>query len=172
MFSINLDVADTLKQAAGNTAISLSESTSMTEVLMGICAELQHYPKQICFSIHGFGKDWSLLEIDPDLCMLMEDLPGLISFLKKSDSPEYQFGFPEQHVQRMFTITRLPNWLKISCSDWLASSTEVSEELIQPSELEQLLHTFTANIFLVVDRVCPSAHANRFFQDWRGQVEI
>lgn len=139
---------------------------------MGICAELHHYPEQVRFSIHGFGKDWSLLEIELDLCMLLEDLPGLIRFLKKGDHQEYQFGFPEQHVQRLFTITRLPNGFKIACSDWLASSTEVSEELIQPSELEQLLHTFTANISLAVDRVCPSARANRFFQDWRRQVEI
>jgi hypothetical protein len=36
-----------------------------------------------------FDKDWSLLEIDPDLCMLLDDLPGLVSFLQTSDREDY-----------------------------------------------------------------------------------
>ncbi len=120
MFSIKLNVSDSLEKREDSTP-SMAES-SINETLMEICNELNHYPEMINFSISGFGKDWSNLNIDSDLCMFLEDMPGLVNFLQNEDLPEFQFGFPEQHLQRMLTVVRVSSGLKISCSDWLSTS--------------------------------------------------
>ena len=172
MLSIRLNILDTLEDTANNTNISFLHSSSITEVLMEICDELQRYSEQIAFSITGFEKDWSLLDIETDLCMLMEDLPDLVNFINNSDIEEYQFGFPEQHLQRILTIKRFDGSFKIVCSDWLAKSSEQSVEIIPEQDLRQLLHKLVYDVSIVIKKICPSAFSNSFFQDWLIKVKI
>jgi hypothetical protein len=170
MFSIQLNISDSLEKREGSTP-SMDES-SINETLMEICNELNRYPKMINFSMSGFGKDWSNLNLDSDLCMFMEDMPRLVNFLQDEDLQEVQFGFPEQHLQRMLTVVRVPSGLKISCSDWLSASQELTEELIQPEDFKNLLHELVAKIHLVLDKVYPDLCSNRFFKEWLQQVHI
>jgi hypothetical protein len=170
MFSIKLNVSNNVEKSKITTS-SISNS-SMNEVLMEICNEFHRYPELITFSISGFDKDWSNININSDLCMLMEDMPQLINFIKNKDLQEFQFGFPEQHIQRMFTVVHTSNELKISCSDWLSKNPEVTEEFVKTSDLLSLLHELVEKIKLAVDRVYPVAHDNIFFKDWLQQVQM
>lgn len=170
MFSIDLNISSNVdEQMLSNS--SLSES-SMDEILMEICNEFNCHSSIIRFSIVGFDKDWSNIDIESDLCMLMEDMPALVEFIKNKDIQELQFGFPEQHIQRILTIIRVSSGVKISCSDWLSENPEVKEELMKTEEFMDLIRQLVQKIQLAVDRICPSAYENKFFKDWLQQVQI
>lgn len=170
MFSIKLNVLNNVEGLKIPTS-SISHS-SINEMLIDICNEFQYYPELIAFSITGFNKDWSNININSDLCMLMEDMPQLVNFIQNKDLHEFQFGFPEQHIQRIFTAVHTSNGMKIYCSDWLSKNPEVTEEFILTSDFIHLLHELVETIKLAVDRVCPVAHDNIFFKDWLQQVQI
>ena len=170
MFSIKLDILDEIEKS--DTSTKSINGAATNEVLMNICDEFYQHLEKINFSINGFDKDWTNLSIDPDLCMLMEDLPGLINFMINEDSPEFQFGFPEQHLQRILTIKRVAGGLKISCSDWLSKSSELTEELLQPEYFKGLLKELVEKIRLIVDKLCPVAYENTIFQDWLKQTQL
>jgi hypothetical protein len=170
MFSIKLDVLNDVEKQILSTS-SIPDS-SLNEVLMEICNQFSRYPDIIKLSISGFDKNWSNINIDSDLCMLMEDMPKLVKFIQNTDVQESQFGFPEQHIQRILTIVRISSGLKISCSDWLSENSEVKEELIKTEDFLNLLRILVQRIQLAVDKVCPVAHDNRFFKDWLQQVQL
>jgi hypothetical protein len=170
MFSIKLDILDNIETP--NSSIQSINGTAINEVLMNICDEFYQHLEIITFSINGFDKDWKNLSIDPDLCMLMEDLPGLVHFINNEDLPEFQFGFPEQHLQRILTVKRVASGLKVSCSDWLSKSVELTEELLQPEYFKSLLKELVEKIRLVIDKLCPVAYENNIFQDWLKQTQL
>jgi hypothetical protein len=170
MFSIELDILDKIEQS--NSATRLIEGTSIEEVLMSICDELDRHSEIITFSVNGFNKDWQNISINPDLCMLMEDLPGLVNFMNNEKLAEFQFGFPEQHIQRILIIRRVPSGLKIICNDWLYENQDLTEELFQIEYFRKLLRKLVAKIWLIIDRVCPIVYENSIFQDWVKQVQL
>jgi hypothetical protein len=170
MFIVNLSILGALEKPL---ASSLSDqSSSINEVLMEICNELYKYSEMIVFSINGFDKDWSNLMIDPDLCMFMEDMPGLVNFINNKEVLEFQFGFPEQHLQRILTATRVSNEFQISCSDWLSESSEQIKETIRPEDLRKTLQELVKKIRVIVDQIHPTAYENTYFKDWLNQVEV
>ncbi len=172
MFTVNLNILGALEKSLVSSLPN--QNSSMNEVLMEICNELCKYSELIDFSISGFGKDWSDLMIDPDLCMFMEDMPGLVNFINNKEVLEFQFGFPEQHLQRILTATRVLNGFQISCSDWLSETADQDQtkEIIQSEDLKKTLQELVKNICIVVEQVYPIAYENVYFKDWLNQVEL
>jgi hypothetical protein len=170
MFSIELDILDNIDKS--NISTRSIDGTSIEEILINICDELYRYSEIITFSIDGFDKDWQNLYVDPDLCMLMEDLPGLVNFMNNEKLSEFQFGFPEQHIQRILIIRRIPSGLKIICNDFLSKNLDLTEELCQPEYFRKLLQKLISKIRLIIDKVCPIAYGNSIFQDWLKQVQL
>ncbi len=170
MFSIKLAVSDNIEKLK-DSILSLSNE-SINDVLMEICDELHHYQETIVFSVSGFDIDWLNIDIDPDLCMLMIDMPYLVNFLKNKDLPKYEFGFPEQHIHKIFIAVHTPDGLKFSCTDCLDESPAKIDEFMQTSDFINLLRELVKNIKLALDRVCPVAYENIFFQEWLQQVQI
>jgi hypothetical protein len=168
MFSMELNVLNLTRDLVDSN--SLLQESHIIEVLMSICDELSRYPETVIFSMSGFGKNWDNLNIDSDFCMLMDCLPDLVDFVLNDSIKEFQFGFPEQHMQRILTIERVVDSFRIVCSDLLSADDLRTEEFMKPDDFRNLLRRLVKQVQLTVKEVCPSAYDNIAFNNWLLQI--
>jgi hypothetical protein len=168
MFSIELNASNITREISSSS--SLQQESHISEVFIAICNELSRYPKSIIFSVSGFGKNWDNLNIDSDLCMLMDDLPYMVDFALNDSVKEVQFGFPEQHIQRIFTMEKVASSFRIICSDLLSLDDSHTEEFIKPEDFKNLLRRLVEQVQFVVKEVYPVAYDNAAFNNWLLQV--
>jgi hypothetical protein len=148
----------------------LFQESHISEVLVSICDELSRYPKSIIFSVNGFGKNWDNLNIDSDFCMLMGHLPDLVDFVLNDSIKEVQFGFPEQHMQRILTMEKISGSFRVVCSDLLSIDDSHAEEFMKPDNFRNLLQRLVNQVKFAVQEVCPAAYNNSAFKNWLLQV--
>lgn len=168
MFSMELKVSNLTKELVDSS--SLIQGSHIIEVLVSICDELSRYPEKIIFSVSGFGKNWDNLNMDSDFCMLMDHLPDLVDFVLNDSIKEFQFGFPEQHMQRILTIERVVDSFRIVCSDLLSADDLRTEEFMKPDDFRDLLRRLVKQVHLAVTEVCPTAYDNTAFNNWSLQI--
>jgi hypothetical protein len=168
MFSMELNVSNLTKELVAPS--SSIQGSHIIEVLVSICDELSRYPEKIVFSVSGFGKNWDNLNMDSDFCMLMGHLPDLVDFVLNDSIKEFQFGFPEQHMQRILTIERVVDSFRIVCSDLLSADDLRTEEFMKPDDFRDLLRRLVKQVQLTVKEVCPSAYGNIAFNNWLLQI--
>lgn len=168
MFSMELKVSNLTKELVDSS--SLIQGSHIIEVLVSICDELSRYPEKIIFSVSGFGKNWDNLNMDSDFCMLMDHLPDLVDFVLNDSIKEFQFGFPEQHMQRILNIERVVDSFRIVCSDLLSADDLRTEEFMKPDDFRDLLRRLVKQVHLVVTEVCPTAYDNTAFNNWSLQI--
>lgn len=152
-----------------------NELDDVTSILSDACEALAE-TKRITFCIEGFGQAQWPVDVWLDLVTLLEQLPGLVRWLKTANEPLFKLSLYEQGVERDLFFERSGDMIQVTCRTWGFETPtwrpSPQEEYINYNLLQQMLRELVETFLSEVEAVCPNLLAHEWLQDWRHAVEI
>jgi len=117
-------------------------------ILIDVCDALQESTPSK-FTVSGFGLKWPV-EVYPELCILLEQLPDAIAAAKSNDP--FQIYFYEQGVSRIVEFVPNCDFYSVSCTDSFDKAPLGKSERISSSELLDMLCGIRDNFLTFVKK--------------------
>jgi len=144
----------------------LSQHDELVQVLGAQCRALAA-TGGISFLVGGFGQDRWPVDVETDLAVALEQLPGVLVGLRKESEP-FQLNFYEQGIERYLTGTRHGDAVTFECMSMsLRWTADPSVETVPLAEAETMFHELRERYSAAIERVCPWLAHVPAFNEWR-----
>lgn len=147
---------------------TLSAHDELVHVLTAQCRALAR-TGGVSFVVGGFGQERWPVDVETDLPVALEQLPGVLSALRLRRAP-FELNFYEQGVERYLTGTPTDNVVRFECAsmalDW---SPSPAVEKVDLSEAERMFRALRTSYTTAVERVCPWLTPAPEFERWRNR---
>jgi len=149
----------------------LSAHDELVHVLAAQCRALAS-AGAVAFEVGGFGQERWPVDVETDLAVAVEQLPGVLAAVAREGEP-FQLNFYEQGIERYITGTTRGGTTTFECvSMSLNWTAEPSVELLPLAEAERMFRALRDRYCSAVDRVCPWLAATSAFEQWRRACSI
>lgn len=143
----------------------LSRHDELVHVLGAQCRALAA-TGGVSFLVGGFGQDRWPVDVETDLAVALEQLPGVLAGLRKEGEP-FQLNFYEQGIERYLTGTRQGDEVRFECMSMsLRWTADPSVEIVRLAEAESLFRELRDRYSATVERVCPWLAHHPAFKRW------
>lgn len=121
--------------------------------------------KEIFFEVSGFGEERWRLDCFMDLCVVIEQLPEIMSSIN-SNNYNFDLDFYEQGAERYIRFTDMDNDVKLVCTclnNWkpMPDTIQMEKEKIS-KDIKILYETFIA----YGEILCPDLMSHPMFKEW------
>lgn len=146
----------------------LSPHDELVHVLGAQCRALAR-TASVSFHVGGFGQDPWPVDVETDLAVALEQLPGVLDGLRKEGEP-FQLNFYEQGIERYLTGMRHGDEVRFECMSMsLRWSADPSVEIVGLAEAEIMFRSLRDRYVVGVERVCPWLAHVPAFERWRSR---
>lgn len=144
----------------------LSAHDELVHVLAAQCRALAR-TEGVSFEVGGFGQDRWPVDVETDLAVVLEQLPGVFSGLRRRGEP-FKLDFYEQGIERFLTCTPTDDRVTFECaSAALHWSPGPAVEIVGSAEAERMFRALHTTYATAVERVCPWLARALAFERWR-----
>lgn len=145
--------------------VSLSQHDALVHVLSAQCRALAA-TGGVSFLVGGFGEDRWPVDVETDLAVALEQLPGVLAGLRKEGEP-FQLNFYEQGIERYLTGRREGDEVSFECMSMsLGWTADPSVEIVRLAEAESLFRELRDRYSAAVEQVCPWLARVPAFERW------
>jgi hypothetical protein len=120
---------------------------------------------RVGFSVSGFGQDIWPVDVETDLPVFLESLPGAIRAVKVRE--DFVIDFYEQGLQRLINFEFCKDVYIASCSASGGWECSPDREKIMPHLLEDMLEKFMDKFVEIVRKFAPSVSGHPWFLEWK-----
>jgi hypothetical protein len=145
------------------------ELDDIQSILVEICRALAE-TESIEFVISGFGRPRWPVDVRTDLPVVLEQLPGMLAFLRLPTNNSFYLDLYEQGIEARLTFTRSDGLVAIDCTSRTKWTPNPNREVSSISELN-LMFVEVAQAFIVkAKQVHPALTQHAWFQQWVHEV--
>jgi hypothetical protein len=144
----------------------LSAHDELVHVLAAQCRALAG-AGAVSFEVGGFGQERWPVDVETDLAVAVEQLPGVLAAVSTEGKP-FELNFYEQGIERYITGTTRAGTTTFECMSMSLNWTaEPSVEHLPLVEAERMFRTLRDRYCSAVERVSPWLAATSVFEQWR-----
>jgi hypothetical protein len=144
------------------------EFDNILSVLTDLCEVLAR-ADNVRFVIGGFGQDNWGARVDRELCMLLEQLPGVAGSLARDD-PAFALEFLEQGFWRTLSFETDQAHFVVSCTSGDAWRPSPEQVRVSRSNLTSMLALLVETFCDAASIACPELVEHPWFTEWRESV--
>lgn len=120
---------------------------------------------RVGFCVSGFGQDIWPVDVETDLPVFLESLPGAIKAIKIRD--DFVVDFYEQGLQRLLNFEFRDGVYIASCSASDGWECALDQEEVMPHPLDDMLEKFMNEFVEIVRKFAPSVSEHPWFLEWQ-----
>lgn len=139
------------------------ELDNIESLIMDICEFLSD-TQLVRFKVSGFGESAWPVDVGTDMAVIIPQVPEVINALYKSE--DTSISFYEQGIERELLFSPHNSSVKVSCKDLAGKKTVPINEIIDLSEILEMLFKFFNSFISLSKNTCPDITHHKIFQDW------
>lgn len=141
---------------------------NIVSVLTDICEALDG-ANAVAFRVAGFGDDAWPVRINPDLAILLEQLPHAIA--AAWERSEFDLDFYEQGVERHLRFSPRGDTFDVSCASGSRWQPE-GDEAISRDAILRMLTTVRDRFLELARTIAPGSQTNPWLRTWAAAARV
>ena len=144
------------------------ELDDIESLIMDICDSLSE-TERVQFKVSGFGDSQWPVDVWLHLSTIVPQIPDVLIAL--NESKDVALDFYEQGVGRVLHFHCNSHIVEVRCKDLFDKFEHPTKELINLSELKQMLTDFLQSFIYLATIACPNIVNHEMFRKWLKELK-